>query len=82
MNLEDLEREILKVTGQGGIARVSEETVLESMEAEDEAERREEMESWLAGMCEEYQLKRDQDKDMFGLVELLFFHGPDFHGHG
>ena len=39
MILEDLEREILKVAGQGGIARVPEETVLESMEADDEDER-------------------------------------------
>ena len=82
MVLEDLEREILKVAGQGGIARVPEETVLESMEADDEDERRAEMAAWREGMCEEYHLKHDQDKDMFGQVELLFFHGPDFHGHG
>ncbi len=82
MSVEDLEREILKVAGQGGIARVSEEMVLESMDAADEEEGRAEMATWLTGMCEEYHLKHDQDKDMFGQVELLFFHGADFHGHG
>ena len=81
MTLEDLEREIMKVTQQGGMARVPEESVLEAMEAEDEEERRTEMAEWVESLCAECHLKTDQDKDMFGAVELLFFHPADFHGH-
>lgn len=82
MNLEDLEREIIKVTQQGGMARVPEETALEAMESEDEDSRRLELADWTKCVCEEYRLQLDQDKDMFGAVELLFFHAADFHGHG
>ena len=39
MTVEDLEREIIKVTQQGGLARVSEETILEAMECEEEDRR-------------------------------------------
>lgn len=74
MELEDLEREIIKVTKQGGTARVPELTVMESMDCPDEVECRQQMESWIAGLCGEYHLTRDQDKDMFGQDELLFSH--------
>jgi hypothetical protein len=74
MDLDDLEREIIKVTKQGGIARVPEEMVMESMDCPDETECRQQMEGWVTGLCNEYHLIRDQDKDMFGQVELLFSH--------
>ena len=74
MELDDLEREIVKVTKQGGVARVPEATVMESMDCPDEAECRQQMETWLAGLCGEYHLTRDEDKDMFGQAELLLFH--------
>jgi len=81
MTLEDLEREIIKVTQQGGMARVPEETALEAMTADEEEGRREELAEWIKCVCEEYRLQTDQDKDMFGAVELLFFHSADYHGH-
>ena len=74
MELEDLEREIIKVTKQGGIARVPEATVMESMDCPDEVQCREQMEEWLATLCSSYHLTRDHDKDMFGQEELLFAH--------
>ena len=74
MDLDDLEREIIKVTKQGGIARVPEAMVLESMTSGDDDECKQEMEGWITGLCDEYHLARDQDKDMFGQVELLFSH--------
>ena len=74
MELEDLEREIVKVTKQGGVARVPEATVMESMDCPDETECRQQMEGWIAGLCQDYHLTRDQDKDMFGQAELLFVH--------
>ena len=72
MELEDLTREIVKVTKQGGIARVPETMVMESMDCPDELECRERMSEWIAGLCGEYHLTRDHDKDMFGQEELLF----------
>lgn len=81
MDLDDLEREISKVTQQGGIARVPEATALEAMAGETHEERKAELADWVLCMCEEHHLKTDSDKDMLGLVELLFFHGPDYHGH-
>lgn len=74
MELDELEREIVKVTKQGGTARVPEATVMESMDCPDEAECRKQMEGWLADLCGNYHLARDQDKDMFGEVELLLTH--------
>ena len=80
MDLDDLEREISKVTQQGGVARVPEETALEAMEGDTDEERRASMAEWMQCMCQEHQLKTDQDKDMLGMTELLFFHGADYHG--
>lgn len=74
MELEDLEREIIKVTKLGGTARVPEATVMESMGCQEETECRTQMEGWLAELCLNYHLVRDQDKDMFGQVELLLTH--------
>ena len=74
MELEELEREIIKVTKQGGTARVPEETVMESMDCPEEIECRKQMEDWLAELCVNYHLTRDQDKDMFGQVEFLLTH--------
>ena len=79
MELEDLEREIIKVTKQGGVARVPEEMVMESMDCPDEAECRQQMEGWISGLCAEYHLTRDQDKDMLGQTELLFTHVEPAH---
>jgi len=73
MTVEDLEREIIKVTQQGGLARVSEETILEAMECEEE-DRRAEMDAWLPEFCREHLLTPGQDKDMFGMTEHLFSH--------
>lgn len=77
MDLDDLEREIIKVTQQGGIARVPEATALEAMSSEEAAERRAEMDDWIQCICTENHLKHAQDKDMLGQVELLFFHEQD-----
>lgn len=74
MELDELEREIIKVTKLGGTARVPEATVMESMDCPDEAECRTQMEEWLAELCLNYHLSRDQDKDMFGQAELLLTH--------
>ena len=74
MDLDDLEREIIKVTQQGGIARVPEVTALEAMSSEEDGEQRSEMQEWIVVLCAENRLKHDHDKDMFGLMELLFFH--------
>ena len=74
MDLEDLTREIVKVTKQGGTARVPEAMVMESMDCPDEAECRAQMAEWISGLCAEYHLIRDHDKDMFGQEELLFSH--------
>lgn len=74
MEIEELEREIIKVTKQGGTARVPEATVMESMDCPDEVKCRQQMEDWLAELCLNYQPARDQDKDMFGQVELLLTH--------
>ncbi len=74
MELDELEREIIKVTKLGGTARVPEATVMESMGCQDEAECRQQMEGWLAELCLNYHLARDQDKDMFGQAELLLTH--------
>lgn len=79
MEIEDLEREIIKVTKQGGVARVPEEMVMESMDCPDETECRQQMEGWIAYLCEEYHLTRDQDKDMLGQTELLFTHTDPHH---
>ena len=79
MELDDLEREIIKVTKQGGVARVPEEMVMESMDCPDEAECRQQMEGWISGLCAEYHLTRDQDKDMLGQTELLFTHVEPLH---
>ncbi len=79
MELDDLEREIIKVTKQGGTARVPEETIMESMDCPDEAECRQQMEGWISGLCAEYHLTRDQDKDMLGQTELLFTHVEPAH---
>ena len=79
MELEDLEREIIKVTKQGGVARVPEEMVMESMDCPDEPECRQQMEGWIATLCQEYHLTRDQDKDMLGQCELLFSHTDPHH---
>jgi hypothetical protein len=79
MEIEDLEREIIKVTKLGGTARVPEEMVMESMACDDETECRRLMEDWVACMCEEYHLTRDQDKDMLGQTELLFTHVDPHH---
>ncbi len=79
MEIEDLEREIIKVTKLGGTARVPEEMVMESMDCSDETECRRLMEDWIACMCEEYHLTRDQDKDMLGQTELLFIHVDPHH---
>jgi hypothetical protein len=79
MEIEDLEREIIKVTKQGGVARVPEEMVMESMDCPDETECRRLMDDWIACMCEEYHLTRDQDKDMLGQTELLFTHIDPHH---
>ena len=73
MTLEDLEREIIKVTQQGGMARVPETTMLEAMEC-DEEQQRDEMDLWLPEFCKEHLLTPGQDKDMFGQVEHLFHH--------
>ena len=75
MELEDLEREIIKVTKQGGTARVPEEMVMESMDCPDEvgvpaADGR----AGSRACASEYHLTRDQDKDMLGQTELLFTH--------
>lgn len=74
MNLDDLQREILKVTKLGGMARVPEEMIMESMECDDPVECRQMMEGWIADLCGEYHLARDQDKDMLGQTEMLFTH--------
>jgi hypothetical protein len=79
MELEDLEREIIKVTKQGGVARVPEEMVMESMDCPDETECRQQMEGWVTYLCAEYHLTRDQDKDMLGQTELLFAHVDPHH---
>ena len=79
MELDDLEREIIKVTKQGGVARVPEEMVMESMDCPDEAECRQQMEGWILNLCGEYHLTRDQDKDMLGQTELLFTHVEPAH---
>jgi len=79
MELEDLEREIIKVTKQGGTARVPEEMVMESMDCQDEPECRRLMDDWVSNLCEEYHLTRDQDKDMLGQCELLFTHSDPHH---
>ncbi len=79
MELETLVREIVKVTKQGGTARVPEATVMESMDCADETECRQQMESWLADFCWEYHLHRDHDKDMFGQEELLFVYAHPPH---
>jgi hypothetical protein len=72
MSLDDLEREILKVTKQGGTARVCESTLLEAFE--EQGEGREEMDAWQAEFCREHFLVPDQDKDMFGDIERLYHH--------
>lgn len=82
MELEDLEREIIKVIKQGGVARVPEELVMESMDCPDETECRQQMEGWITNLCEEYRLTRDQDKDMLGQTELLFTHTDPHHIEG
>ncbi len=74
MNLEDLQREILKVTKLGGMARVPEEMIMESMECDDPVACRQMMEGWITDLCGEYHLERDQDKDMLGMTEMLFTH--------
>lgn len=74
MNLDDLQREILKVTKLGGVARVPEEMIMESMECDDPAACRQMMEGWIGDLCGEYHLGRDQDKDMLGQTEMLFTH--------
>ena len=79
MEIEDLEREIIKVTKQGGVARVPEEMVMESMDCPDEPECRQQMEGWISNLCAEYHLTRDQDKDMLGQTELLFAHTDPHH---
>lgn len=79
MELEDLEREIIKVTKQGGVARVPEEMVMETMDCPDETECRQQMEGWAAELCATYHLTRDQDKDMLGQTELLFTHAVGHH---
>lgn len=79
MELEDLEREIIKVTKQGGVARVPEEMVMETMDCPDETECRQQMEGWISELCETYHLTRDQDKDMLGQTELLFSHVKGHH---
>ncbi len=79
MELEDLEREIIKVTKQGGVARVPEEMVMETMDCPDETECRQQMEGWVAELCANYHLTRDQDKDMLGQTELLFSHVVGHH---
>ena len=73
MTLEDLEREIIKVTQQGGLARVPETTMPEAMEC-DEEQQQDEMNLWLPEFCREHLLTPGQDKDMFGQVEHLFHH--------
>jgi len=75
MNREDMEREILKVTQQGGMARVPETTVAEAMGNElSEEERETEVGYWTAEFCEEHNLITEQKKDIFGMVEVLFQH--------
>ncbi len=72
MSLEDLEREILKVTKQEGTARVPEETLLEAFEEQGEGQ--EDIAAWEADFCKEHFLRPDQDHDMFGAVERLYHH--------
>ena len=74
MNLDDLQREILKVTKLGGMARVPEEMIMESMECDDPVSCQQMMEGWITDLCGEYHLARDQDKDMLGQTEMLFTH--------
>ena len=74
MDLDDLQLEILKVTKLGGMARVPEEMIMESMECDDPVECRQMMEGWITELCGEYHLARDQDKDMLGQTEMLFTH--------
>ncbi len=73
MTLEDLEREIIKVTQQGGLARVPEEFIVEAMDCEEERQRAE-IEAWQTEFCREHLLTAGQDNDMFGQVEHLFHH--------
>ena len=82
MSLDDLQREILKVTKLGGMARVPEEMILESMDCDDPAQCRQWMEEWISELCADYHLTRDQDKDMLGLTEMLFSHQDPAHFDG